>query len=360
MCEAGEPNVKCSVCQTVNREGEKYCAKCGGSIQPAAATVESKPCSKCGMACKFDAKFCPSCGHDFFDPIADPGSSPVLQVTEDALEAKTVPVCPQCSAEVKADAKFCLKCGHGLIAAAAIDEPEVQSTHAPRCEKGQLEHLPDRAAAPSAELHDASVPPSVPSAISAMPGAKKWKSPRVLVMAGMLMAVVVMGMGAYLLYKQRPVTVPVATSAPATSAVPSSSPALPMPKVEAQEADPKPAAPSTTEVAKENSMPGTMPVQPVSKKPETKTAPVAAKSPVVAKSNGARPAEQSTPDTTMQSAIDGSLAEGARCMQAKRYDCAIANANAVLRLSPSHASALDMKRLAKEAQDKALSQIDIQ
>jgi hypothetical protein len=62
----------------------------------------------------------------------------------------------------------------------------------------------------------------------------------------------------------------------------------------------------------------------------------------------------------MQVAIDATLDEGENCMTRKKYDCAISSANTVLRLDANNTRGLDMKRKAKEAQDKAMSQIDIQ
>jgi hypothetical protein len=62
----------------------------------------------------------------------------------------------------------------------------------------------------------------------------------------------------------------------------------------------------------------------------------------------------------MQVAIDTTLDEGEKCMARKKYDCALSSANTVLRLDAANTRGMEMKRKAKEAQDKALSQIDIQ
>jgi hypothetical protein len=62
----------------------------------------------------------------------------------------------------------------------------------------------------------------------------------------------------------------------------------------------------------------------------------------------------------MQAAIDGTLEEGEKCMARKKYDCAITNANTVLRLDPGNPRGAEMKRRAKDAQDRALSEINIQ
>ncbi|WP_216354574.1 hypothetical protein, partial [Janthinobacterium sp. GW460P] len=62
----------------------------------------------------------------------------------------------------------------------------------------------------------------------------------------------------------------------------------------------------------------------------------------------------------LESVITDSLSEASHCMSQRKYDCAIANANAVLRMDTGNRYALDIKRKAKEAQDKALSQIQIE
>ena len=62
----------------------------------------------------------------------------------------------------------------------------------------------------------------------------------------------------------------------------------------------------------------------------------------------------------MAGAIAASLDEGMQCMNQKKFDCAITNANAVLRLAPANRQAQDMKRRAKEAQERAMSQIRIE
>ena len=62
----------------------------------------------------------------------------------------------------------------------------------------------------------------------------------------------------------------------------------------------------------------------------------------------------------LESVITESLSEASHCMSQRKYDCAIANANAVLRMDKGNRYALDIKRKAKDAQDKALSQIQIE
>jgi hypothetical protein len=84
--------------------------------------------------------------------------------------------------------------------------------------------------------------------------------------------------------------------------------------------------------------------------------------PVVTKQVVHRPAPAAPQqgDGAMDGAIAAALDDGAQCFNQKKFDCTIANANTVLRFSPGNRQAQDMKRRAKEAQDKALSSIQIQ
>ncbi|SDR55247.1 hypothetical protein SAMN05443245_7638 [Paraburkholderia fungorum] len=114
-----------------------------------------------------------------------------------------------------------------------------------------------------------------------------------------------------------------------------------------------PAAPQTAEPA-----PAPAPEAPVAApQPEaTATAPAHPKprKPV------ATPADAGAQSPTIRAAIDGSLADGTRCFEDKKYDCAISNANAVLRLDPHNSQALSLRRRAKSAQDNALNSLSIQ
>ena len=98
--------------------------------------------------------------------------------------------------------------------------------------------------------------------------------------------------------------------------------------------------------------------------PEPAPAPAPAPAPVVEKP--AKPVKVTPPPapvkqtTGLESVITDSLSEASHCMSQRKYDCAIANANAVLRMDKGNRPAQDIKRKAKEAQDKALSQIQIE
>src|SRR6516225_4908611 len=49
--------MRCSKCGTDNREGARFCDKCGGKFSP--------KCASCGVENRTDAKFCDSCGAAF-------------------------------------------------------------------------------------------------------------------------------------------------------------------------------------------------------------------------------------------------------------------------------------------------------
>jgi len=54
------------------------------------------------------------------------------------------------------------------------------------------------------------------------------------------------------------------------------------------------------------------------------------------------------------------LKEGQQCLQRKRYDCAIASANVVLRFEPGNAQAQELRRKARDEQKKAIAGIKIE
>jgi hypothetical protein len=56
----GEKEMKCPKCQSENREGAKFCLKCGEKLE-----VE---CPQCGKSLPFEAMFCDECGHDLALP----------------------------------------------------------------------------------------------------------------------------------------------------------------------------------------------------------------------------------------------------------------------------------------------------
>ena len=52
--------MKCSKCQFDNREGAKFCLKCGNKL--------GLRCRRCDKALPIEAMFCDECGHDLREP----------------------------------------------------------------------------------------------------------------------------------------------------------------------------------------------------------------------------------------------------------------------------------------------------
>lgn len=106
------------------------------------------------------------------------------------------------------------------------------------------------------------------------------------------------------------------------------------------------------------------PVPAAAPAPVAEPAPAPVAPPVVEKTakpvKAVPPAAPVNKSAGLESVITDSLSEASHCMSQRKYDCAIANANAVLRMDTGNRHALDIKRKAKEAQDKALSQIQIE
>jgi len=56
--------MKCPKCSFENREGAKFCLKCGNPME--------LRCSSCGKALPAEAVFCDECGHDLREPKEAP------------------------------------------------------------------------------------------------------------------------------------------------------------------------------------------------------------------------------------------------------------------------------------------------
>ena len=144
--------MKCDQCQTENKEGAKFCAKCGRVLpaMSAKATAETKHCPKCGKALKLDAKFCGGCGHKVeqttaaqeptleiavpkpvIKPVVQPETqaSPPIQTIEQTkpeLALEPANTCPKCGKPLKLEAKFCGGCGHKFEQALSAHEQKVE------------------------------------------------------------------------------------------------------------------------------------------------------------------------------------------------------------------------------------------
>ncbi len=67
-----------------------------------------------------------------------------------------------------------------------------------------------------------------------------------------------------------------------------------------------------------------------------------------------------TPTPDLSAAVASILAQGKSCMDDQKYDCAIASAKNALKLAPDNAAALALLKQARDAQQQALSNIQIQ
>jgi hypothetical protein len=69
--------------------------------------------------------------------------------------------------------------------------------------------------------------------------------------------------------------------------------------------------------------------------------------------------EQNQEHSSNASALAGIVDEGEACFNKKKYDCAISAASSALRLNPTYARAVDLKRRAEAEQKRALDSISI-
>ena len=190
------------------------------------------------------------------------------------------------------------------------------------------------------------------------------KFPALAVALGVAGLVLVIGIAAFVMHQKRQAkagdqTNPEVAAQPA-SALPQAPALAAKPAVASAAPAPEPAP----QPAADNAAPATLPnpaPAPAAQAP-LPAEPVAVPTPAAPKVAIIKPAapQPDAEKTTILNAVNDSLNDGAKCMQLKKYDCAIANANAVLRISPNNARALEMKRKAKAEQEKALSQINIE
>ncbi len=316
--------MKCPHCSAVNKEGAKFCASCGKnmvavSVQDAVAT---KPCLQCGHECKADAKFCPKCGTTFSAvdsidtviaaaPIPEKATPPAMPSSSKVVEQKQQPIVSPVTAESQS-------------------VPSSKPSLAPDTQK-------------HAKL------------AGVIPGTMLPILPVVLGVTGLLVLIaagtIYMMNSAATMIKPQPELVANKPAIPAATE-PAALPRLGEKQVELVVASTAQAPTVANAVITPNPEPAKAPPAIVSIVPSTHTT---ATKPAMATA----PTDKASVNS-MQVAIDTTLDEGDKCMARKKYDCAISSANTVIRLDSSNARGIEMKRKAKEAQDRALSQIDIQ
>ncbi|WP_143131259.1 hypothetical protein [Noviherbaspirillum humi] len=136
---------------------------------------------------------------------------------------------------------------------------------------------------------------------------------------------------------------PAAPAAEAAPTAPASGEKLASPKAAPESTPTATAAPSAPSLEKAPAAAKPVPV------PSLPTAPA---KPMTGKETAGK-----SPETL--AAVQASLDEGADCFKRKKFDCSISSAKAALRLDPRNGQALDLQRRAREAQEKALSEIEI-
>jgi len=181
-----------------------------------------------------------------------------------------------------------------------------------------------------------------------------------LIAAAVAVVVLLGGAGAYYFLSGKP---PVAAPEAAPTVPPEPAPAAEKPLVIS---DPALDGATAAEPAVTPAVPAPVPAPVAAPAPAPEPAPAPAPAPAPVVEKPAKPVKAAPPVAPanqaagLESVITESLSEASHCMSQRKYDCAIANANAVLRMDKGNRYALDIKRKAKDAQDKALSQIQIE
>ena len=185
-----------------------------------------------------------------------------------------------------------------------------------------------------------------------------------LIAAAVAVVVLLGGAGAYYFLSGKP---PVAAPESAPTVPPEPAPAAEKPLLISDPVfDGATAAEPAVTPAVPAPVPTPAPAPVASPAPEPEPAPTPAPAPAPVVEKPAKPVKAAPPVAPanqaagLESVITESLSEASHCMSQRKYDCAIANANAVLRMDKGNRYALDIKRKAKDAQDKALSQIQIE
>jgi membrane protease subunit (stomatin/prohibitin family) len=79
--------IPCPSCNTLNKEGAKFCTNCGKTL---ISNNNIKNCIKCNATMDINSKFCPECG------------------------AKQELNCPKCNSKISENTKFCPECGEKI------------------------------------------------------------------------------------------------------------------------------------------------------------------------------------------------------------------------------------------------------
>lgn len=406
----------CNQCGSALKDGVKFCNACGKSqisvANPPVSTpppplVDSQPaarsatlCIHCGSPLKDGAKFCIRCGKSqvtdqamiSIAPSPPPSSSVPASVTSTpatvvSTQAKTV-ACIHCGSQLKDGAKFCIACGKSQVTdpAASVVPPPYSPPPAPVTKQA----VAPAAGKPSAPM--ASTPaPQRSASVSAPAAPSSGTSAKTLVVASAVAGVAILGLGyfGYQYYQSAqsapapvaiaPKTAPVVIEQPAPvtpAALPAAAPVEVKPHILSE----KEIGGYLTFISTDAES-GNVPVNCAAgiKRLETEfkvlpdqssemaqkawpklcrqAAPVVSRKSTPAPKSPAHLPPSAGSDTNQ--AITGMLFDAEDCMSKKKYECAIANAKSVLRISPSHHAAQMLLDRAQAAQKQALQSITI-
>ena len=346
----------CPQCHADNRAEAKFCARCGHDLDSAAP----KACPSCQHLNKPGARFCAKCGFALATPAATVAAPPPGDLAEPAV-AGTLP-CAACGHPNKPEARFCAKCGHDL---SATDAPPTAPTQAPPpfapaplsstadapqpAAGAAAEHAPtvSAPAPPGTRMPSAPLPPTTEPARSARRGALP-------LLAGGGVLLIVIAAGAYFVFRNSMHDIkPAATadSAPAAVSAPPPAPVPLPPSAQAQAPAPQPAPPPTVE-------PSAPP--PLMSAPEAPAPTATAIKSLPTRDVQVKTETPRAPTPDLGAAVASILTQGKSCMDDQKYDCAIASAKNALKLAPDNAAALALLKQARDAQQQALSNIQIQ
>jgi hypothetical protein len=355
-------------------------------------------CAKCDFQNANEARFCRQCGTSLATPAntAAPVELPSSQSPVDAASAEIasdspslLATCLNCQTSNLHGKRFCRTCGSDLrIANVDADKPAPAEAACAKCGTPKLsdkrfcracgfdsQPLTSQSSA-SSTPHPAAV---TEPTIVATNGTKRGNA-KVIATIGAVLTVLVAGAGTALTlhfkHAQRATAVEAnatAVSAPPTQAV-SATPVVA--SSVAALAPPTPVAPATPVVtsqqaAQTSNDAAASAAAPTAtqQEPASQTAVVtdaitqpAVKPPVNRVSVHRQPSNGNNDgsNATIRAAIAGSLADGAGCYESKKFDCAISDAEAALRLDPHDSRALSLRARAKAAQQAALNNLSIE
>ncbi|HEV3430646.1 MAG TPA: hypothetical protein VG320_22430 [Paraburkholderia sp.] len=389
-------------------------------LAPAAPIASDAQAGECCPECTTERtpgkRFCRSCGFDFTAPqqaAGIPGEverSTHVEATQ-AAEITQTPVVASATEATRADEAVIAVTEAASIAdsttAGAVAQAMPESRYESQSEslsKSQREpdpapraEVPQKANAEAGQAAGRDVPSpamtSAPSSARNEGGKKMW----IIGTAAVVVVGVAVGAGLMLRSHHAPTasgdtaaSPPLAASAPpfieaaseapaaVSAAVPAETPAsAPAPSLSAALNAPAPDTPTTTASETNAASSGATVIdtrpqaqaqpqaEPPSPAPQVQTQPPEPAAPAARvhekPKKSAAPADANGGENaTIRAAIAGSLSDGNSCFSNKKFDCAISNAEAVLRLDPRNAQALSLRKRAKVAQQSALNSMSIE